>query len=211
MDYMATLEDNAFDLAICDPPYGISAGATKGIGRGKKGEKFRATTYKPKEWDNAATGQEYFKELSRVAEHQIIWGYNYFSTMLPNCTGVVFWDKLIGDNDFSAGELAYTSYTHSLRKVALFNGGNRVSNCSKKAALNARIHPTQKPVKLYEWLLTNYAKPGDRILDTHGGSMSSMIACHYGGFDAVCCELDKDYFEAGKARFNQETKQEALF
>lgn len=211
MDYMAGCEDNAFDLAIVDPPYGINAGNTKGLGRGKKNQRFISTEYKKKSWDEVRPDKAYFDELQRVAKNYIVWGANYFSDMLPPSNGVVFWDKMIGDNDFSAGELAYTSYSHSLKKVAMYHGGNRHSHCAAVAKLNARIHPTQKPIKLYTWLLETYATPGQRILDTHLGSGSSAIAAHYFGCDFVGMEIDADYYAAAVERYANETRQAAMF
>ena len=192
MAYMATLEDNAFDLAICDPPYGIgeSGGAqrTRGSKR-KNGEK--------KEWDNKRPDQQYIKELQRVSCNQIIWGGNYFADLIPASRCWIYWQKDMG-GDFADGELAWTSFDKVLKQFR------------KRSETHNRIHPTQKPVKLYEWLLKNYAKPGDRILDTHLGSGSSAIAAHYAGYEFVGCELDEDYYNAACQRFDNETKQQAM-
>ena len=199
-DCMAMMErypDKYFDLACVDPPYGIGAGSmVMGKGTNKTwGEK--------RNWDNAAPAEEYFIEMFRVSKMQIVWGGNYFD--LPLTGGWIFWDKERGkDLSFSDGELAWTSFLTVLRKAPIrfdgFIGADVV-----------RIHPTQKPVKLYEWLLTNYAKPGQRILDTHLGSGSSAIAAHYYGVDFVGCELDKDYYDAAVKRFAQQTAQLAMF
>lgn len=196
MEYMKGLEDNAFELAIVDPPYGIGA-ANMQMGKGKNKQ------WKKKDWDSCAPNAEYFDELFRVSKEQVIWGGNYFA--LPLTGGWLFWDKMRDkDLSFADGELAWTSFLNVLKKAPIrfdgFIGADIV-----------RIHPTQKPVKLYEWLLKNYAKEGDKILDTHLGSGSSAIAAHYGGYDFVGCELDEDYFKAATNRFDHETKQKALF
>ena len=197
MEYMRTLPDKAFDLAIVDPPYGIDA-ANMQMGRGKD-KQWR----KGKQWDKQTPNGLYFDELKRVSERQIIWGGNYFD--LPITGGWIFWDKERGkDVSFADGELAWTNFLNVIKKAPIrfdgFIGADVV-----------RIHPTQKPVKLYEWLLQNYAKQGDKILDTHLGSGSSAIAAHYGGFDFVGCELDTDYFNAASKRFEQATAQLAMF
>ncbi|MCP3671627.1 MAG: site-specific DNA-methyltransferase, partial [Gammaproteobacteria bacterium] len=167
MEYMEGLEDNAFDLAIVDPPYGIGESGGAQRTRGSK-----RTNGVKKEWDNERPSLQYFQELQRVSMGQIIWGGNYFADLLPASRCWLYWDKLMG-GDFSDGELAWTSFDKVLKKF---------TKCNKS---HGKIHPTQKPVKLYEWLLTNYAKEGDRILDTHLGSGSSAIAAHYAGFDFV--------------------------
>ena len=197
MEYMATVPDKYFDLAIVDPPYGIGASEmTMGSGKNKKWNK-------GKQWDNKTPEAIYWNELKRISKNQIVWGGNYFE--LPITRGWIFWDKGIdGDCSFADGELAWTSFDKVLRKAQIrykgFLGMDK----------DERIHPTQKPVALYNWLLTNYAKKGQRILDTHLGSGSSAIAAHYFGVDFVGCELDKDYFEAAKARFDMATKQLAM-
>ncbi len=197
MEYMRTLPDKAFDLAIVDPPYGIDA-ANMQMGKGKDKQ-----WCKGKQWDKQTPNGLYFDELKRVSERQIIWGGNYFD--LPITGGWIFWDKERGkDVSFADGELAWTNFLNVIKKAPIrfdgFIGADVV-----------RIHPTQKPVKLYEWLLANYAKQGDKILDTHLGSGSSAIAAHYGGFDFVGCELDTDYFNAASKRFEQATAQMAMF
>jgi site-specific DNA-methyltransferase (adenine-specific) len=188
MDFMRGLPDKAYDLAIVDPEYGIgrdgSLKTTSSHG-GRKAHEFKG-------WDSKPPDAEYFKELFRVSKNQIIWGGNYFTRHLPGSMGWIFWDKgqRICNSD---GELAFTSFDRALRVVHY----NRV-----ELLLDGTIHPTQKPVKLYRWLVRNYAKPGDRILDTHGGSMSIAIACYDLGFDLDLCELDKDYFQAGQKRLD---------
>jgi site-specific DNA-methyltransferase (adenine-specific) len=188
MEYMKGLEDNAFELAIVDPPYGIGESG----GKDRRGK----SKHEKKEWDSATPSLQYFKELKRISKNQIIWGANYFPDMLQSSMGWVCWDKKLDNSDFSDFELAYSSFNRGAKIFRYSkNGGSRTP-----AALASIIHPTQKPVKLYEWLLSNYAKEGDKILDTHLGSGSSAIAAHYGGFDFVGCELD-----------DNETKQVDMF
>jgi len=209
MAVMSKLADNSYDLAICDPPYGLEICNAK-IGR-NNGKNYVATRYdESKRWDNKRPTADYFAELRRVSRNQIIWGYNYFSDLLPPCRGVVFWDKLIGDNDFSGGELAWTNYDRPLKIFKHYHGGNRVSNNHEKAAGYARIHPTQKPTNLYRWLLDKYAQPGWRILDTHMGSGSSVIAAVQAGHEMIACEIDAEYYAAAVARISRELQQETF-
>ncbi len=210
MDYMAGLEDNAFELAIVDPPYGIGEGAKKEKGRAKPNSKWKGRVskeYQGGEWDAAPPPSEYFDTLRRISKNQIIWGANHFGNMRPSSGWVVWFKKRFDEvNDFSDAELAYTSYKKGCRLFHLPWIGFGSVNAGE-----SKIHPTQKPVALYRWLIKNYAKPGDRILDTHLGSGSSAIAAHYAGHDFVGCELDKDYFEAAKARVKKETAQIDMF
>jgi site-specific DNA-methyltransferase (adenine-specific) len=205
MEYMATLEDNAFDLAITDPPYGINMDNQKVRTKPNRPNTYKRANenqYKSSgRWDAATPNKEYFSELFRVSKHQIVWGANYFCDHLPPGKGWIFWDKLMGENNFSAGEFAYQSI--QTRSAKFSEPSMRVEG--------TRIHPTQKPVKLYQWLFDNYSEPGQRILDTHLGSGSSAIAAHYYGVDFVGCELDQDYYDAASNRFNNETKQQAMF
>ena len=191
MELMSRYKDNHFDLAIVDPPYGIGEGKKTIRTRKKHNNKI---VHKDKDWDNSIPNKEYFKELKRVSKNQIIWGANYMVEHLPPSMGWIFWEKKIG-GDFSDGELAYTSFKRALKMFTKWSGGNN------------KIHPTQKPIKLYEWLLMNYAKEGDKILDTHLGSGSSAIAAHNLGYDFTACELDKEYFEAAMKRLNNHTAQ----
>ena len=194
MEYMAGLKDNAFELAIVDPPYGI--GYSKRRGKTKKS----SIQYEPKDWDNSPPDDSYFIELMRVSKNQIIWGGNYFKLGPSRC--FVIWDKCQPEGlDQAMCEFAWVSFEKSAK----------IFKTSVQQMQFTRIHPTQKPVKLYEWLLSNYAKEGDRILDTHLGSGSSAIAAHYGGFDFVGTELDEDYFKASQERFERETAQIAMF
>lgn len=199
MEYMATQPDNAFDLAIVDPPYGIgeSGGADR---RGK-------SKHVKKDWDTETPPHEYFIELQRVSKNQAIWGGNYFTDKLTPSRCWVAWDKKLYNSDFSDFELAWLSFDKGTKMFQYSkNGGSRAP-----AALADLIHPCQKPVKLYEWLLTNYATNDMRILDTHLGSGSSAIAAHYFGCDFVGCEIDEDYFKAASERFDRETRQVAMF
>jgi len=191
MQYLATLDDNAFDLAIVDPPYGIGEGKKTIRTRKKHNNRI---VHKNKDWDSSIPNKEYFKELKRVSKNQIIWGANYMVEHLPPSMGWIFWEKKIG-GDFSDGELAYTSFNRALKMFTKWSGGNN------------KIHPTQKPIKLYEWLLMNYAKEGDKILDTHLGSGSIALACHNLGFELTACELDKEYYEAAMKRLKQHQLQ----
>ena len=199
MEYMATVPDKYFDLAIVDPPYGI--GGSRGVGTYSR-EALNYSAANDKRWDTKIPPKEYFDELRRISNNQIVFGANYMTEHLPSSRGWICWYKSdeVKGRDFSEIELAYSSFNKAARHFEcrpFIRGGNR-------------IHPTQKPVALYEWLLTNYAKKGQRILDTHLGSGSSAIAAHYFGVDFVGCELDKDYFEAAKARFDMATKQLAM-
>ena len=194
MEYMKTLPDKAFELAIVDPPYGIDAG-TYGCGsRERKYDRSNAHN-----WDSAPPSQEYWEALFRVSQNQIIWGMNNYT--LPPCKHFVVWDKKQPDGvTFAQAELAWTS----------FAGTSKIFKQSANGQQN-RIHPTQKPVALYEWLLRHYAKPGDKILDTHLGSGSSRIAAYNLGFDFVGCEIDPDYFKAQEERFAAHAAQFSLF
>ena len=198
MDYMRSLPDNAFDLAIVDPPYGIET-------RGNAQDRFRAGMQLSTVNDSKPT-KEYFDELFRVSKNQIIWGYNWLSDMLPKCREFIFWYKKQPVITFADGELAWSSFQRTAKCLEIPYYEATIAN--KKSG---KIHPTQKPIKLYDWLLSNYAEPGDRILDTHLGSGSSAIAAHYAGHDFVGIELDPDYCAAAKKRFDESTKQEALF
>lgn len=187
---MARYSDKHFDLAIVDPPYGI--GINHNIGR-RKGQE--ASKLDKVRWDNEIPSEEYFKELERVSKHRIIWGANYYQMPPTKC--FIVWRKTnISEGvSFSMLEYAWANFDSTSKEwIGMSNEKNR-------------IHPTQKPVALYKWLLTNYAKEGDLILDTHVGSASSLIACHQLGFDAVGFELDPDYYKASKERLESIQKQ----
>ena len=199
MALMARYPDNYFDLAIVDPPYGINV-TKMTLGNGKKKINRGLTS-----WDKSAPNKEYFLELKRVSKNQIIWGANYMTQFLLPSMGWIFWDKGTGYNDFSDGELAYTSFNRALRKYKVSWVGANANNGTP------RIHPTEKPVKLYEWLLMNYAKEGDKILDTHLGSGSIALAAHNLKFELVGCELDTEYYQAAVKRLKEHIKQLTLF
>lgn len=191
MELMARYPDNYFDLAIVDPPYGIDINSS--------GTHFKEK-YDVKDWDKNTPNNEYFKELRRVSKNQIIWGGNYFLDRLGNCKCFIIWDKKIPeDMSFAMCEMAWTS----------FKNGAKIYKTT--AMQKNRIHPTQKPIKLYEWILKKYAKEGDKILDTHLGSGSIAIACHNLGFELTACELDKEYFEASIKRIKEQISQQRLF
>jgi site-specific DNA-methyltransferase (adenine-specific) len=198
MEYMRGLPDKAFDLAIVDPPYGINFAKTY-TGKGW-------VVRDQKDWDKQAPGEGYFDELWRVSKNQIVWGANYMTPYLPASQHWIFWDK--GQRNFSLadGELAFTSFDKALRVFEMSRGAMQ-----GEQGWEQKFHPTQKPIKLYKWLLENYAKPGQKILDTHLGSGSSAIAAHYFGVDFVGTELDKDYYEAACKRFELATAQTTLF
>lgn len=197
MEYMAGLPDRSFGLAIVDPPYGIKRdGKPKSTSShgGHKGYEFKG-------WDTEKPSAEYFAELRRVSEHQIVWGANYYPEHMPQSPGWILWDK--GQRiDQADGELAASSLNKPFRVFTL----NRVA-----IQMDGAIHPTQKPVALYRWLLKNYAKPGQRILDTHLGSGSIAIACDIEGFDLVGCEIDADYIKAARHRLAVHLSAPRLF
>jgi len=204
---MARYPDDYFDLAIVDPPYGIGESSNDNKSRSKLG---KSKDYGCKKWDDNAPNKEYFKELKRVSKNQIIWGANHFIENIPkaNSSCWVVWNKENGANDFADCELAYCSFNTAVRKVDLRWHGMLQHDMKNK---EVRIHPTQKPVKLYEWLLMNYAKKGDKIVDTHRGSASLDIACHNLGFNLWTCELDTDYFNDGNKRLKQHQQQLTMF
>jgi len=208
MEYMAGCKDNAFDLAIVDHPYGINFGEFNRTNKKENGDRYKSNKYKNDKWDIDTPTDEYFAELIRVSKNQIIWGGNYFNSLWGNsCKGFIFWWKRQPVDNFSDGELAWTSFNKPAKCLDFAYFGNHQG--SKKA--DTKIHPTQKPRELYEWILTNYSAPEERILDTHLGSGSSAIAAHYFGCDFVGCEIDEDYYKAAKARFDLETRQAAMF
>jgi site-specific DNA-methyltransferase (adenine-specific) len=196
MEAMRTMQDNEFDLAIVDPPYGL--GSRLSDGRGKL--KNRAIQTMDSTWDTAPN-KEYFAELCRVSKHQIIWGGNYFA--LPACRCFIVWDKQQAFPNFSSAEYAWTSFDEP-SKIFVF----RAVDVSKSDG--CKIHATQKPINLYKWLLTNYAEKGSKILDTHLGSGSSRIAAHDLGYDFVGYEISKDYFQKQEQRFERHTSQGVL-
>ena len=211
MEYMKTLPDKAFELAIVDPPYGIGVQGMNYCKSGAKriGKAVRRDYRRDAEWD-IKPNAEYFTELMRVSATQIIWGGNYFSDMLPPSKSFVCWDKRCQadmSNDFADCEYAWCSQGVARMFRYIWNGMLQGNMKNKED----RFHPTQKPVALYEWLLTHYAKQGDKILDTHLGSGSSRIACYNLGFDFVGCEIDEDYFKAQEERYQAHIAQASLF
>ena len=216
-EYMKSLPDGYFDLAIADPPYGIGADKPSMkpcMVKQKNGSYLHvdAPDYGKKNWDATIPTQEFFTELRRVSKNQIIWGANYFGLT----GGMIVWDKMNGTCDQYGCEIAYQSFSNRTDIVhymwqGMFQGEVCSVDISKafrqkgyKALNEKRIHPCQKPVALYSWLLQNYAKEGDRIFDPMMGSQSSRIACYKLGFDYVGCELDKEYFDKGNERFHRE-------
>lgn len=207
VDCMVVLKetpDKFYDLCICDPPYGINL---KGANVIKN--KSDSNTVFNTEWDKSIPDKAYFEELMRVSKEQIIWGGNYFLDYLGYCKAPIIWDKLNGDSLYADGEMAWTS--KGLPKNLKIWRHQWCGAFKDSERGTEKIHPTQKPVALYEWLLRNYAKPGDKILDTHLGSGSSRIAAYNLGFDFVGCEIDKDYFNAQEERFKRHTAQIRLF
>lgn len=205
IEFMKTKPDKYYDLAIVDPPYGINMDGGK-IGGNNCG---KAKDYTKKDWDKESPNEEYFKELFRVSKNQIVWGANHFISKMPYDSSCwLVWNKLNGDNNFADCELAWTSFKTSVRKFDFRWAGMLQQNMKDK---EKRIHPTQKPKDLYRWILKNYAKPNDLILDTHGGSMSISIACDMEGFDLDICELDKEYFDAGVKRYEIFKQQITMF
>ena len=193
MEGMKAFPDNHFDLAIVDPPYGIGMDGNNN---------WSGSKHELKEWDNESPNLEYFKELLRVSKNQIIWGANHFISRIPlDSKCWLIWDKKNDGFSFADGEMAWTSFDTAVRFFRYHRGQQT----------DKRIHPTQKPVKLYEWLLMNYANEGDKILDTHLGSGSSRIAAYKLGFDFTAYEIDEDYYRDQEKRFNQFKAQLTLF
>jgi site-specific DNA-methyltransferase (adenine-specific) len=200
MEYMATVPDKYFDLAMVDPQYGIGQTWMKS-----------KTTYKygRNEFNNKPMRKKYFTELFRISKNQIIWGANYYCHYLPIRNSWLIWDKNrnAGKTFMSECELAWTSFNIVMQKVKLTWDG--INKCEKS---QSNIHPFQRPINLYKWELEKFAMPEFKIIDTHGGSMSSVIACYdFGISEMVCCEIDKEYFEAGKKRFEIHKMQQKLF
>ena len=208
MELLKTTPDKFYDLAIVDPPYGIGENGDRNKSRGKL-----ATSQNYKAFagnDLYAPDIEYFEQLQRISKNQIIWGANHFADRLPcpKSPCWVVWDKVNGETDFADSELAYTSFKTAVRNFRFQWQGMLQGDMKNK---ESRIHPTQKPVKLYEWLLTNYAKQGDKILDTHLGSGSHAIACNNLGFELTACELDNGYFDASVKRITAANQQIRMF
>jgi site-specific DNA-methyltransferase (adenine-specific) len=190
MELLKATPDKFYDLAIVDPPYGIGI-ANKPVRQ----------QHAKKQWDNKTPNLDYFQELQRVSKNQIIWGGNYFIEHLPSSQGFLIWDKVQPHNfSLAMAEFAWSSF-------------QKPAKIFKRSVLaeKDKQHPTQKPIALYEWILANYANANDKILDTHGGSMSSVVACLNLGYEIVCTELDADYYNAGVKRVEQSQKQQRMF
>ena len=196
MEGMKEIPDKYFDLAIVDPPYGININHNMGRRKGDKD-----SSYKKVEWDSLPPQEDYFKELFRVSKNQIVWGANHFMESINlNSSCWIVWDKLFSEEvSFASVELAWTSFTSVAKRFQM------------SSQQPDRIHPTQKPVALYHWLLNNYAEEGDKILDTHVGSASSLIACHDMGFEYLGFELDEDYYRMASERLEGHKAQLSLF
>lgn len=206
MEFMKGVPDKFYDLAIVDPPYGIGVDGAIHIRKPDRPSTWdMVEKYERKDWDNEIPKAEYWEQLFRVSKNQIVWGGNYFTEYLKPSKCWVFWDKQFDKTfNFSHGELAWTSFNKQLLKVTK----------SSKAETNGgkdRIHPTQKPQYLYRWLLQNYAKQGDKILDTHGGSMTHAIAADIEGYALDIIEIDEDYFNDGLKAFDNHKRQLTLF
>ncbi len=189
---MKQFPDKIFDLAVVDPPYGIGAGKGVGVTRGKENQ------YTVKDWDSSIPLQAYWDELWRVSKNQIVWGGNYMTDFLKPSRGWIYWQKMMGGN-YADGELAWTSFDRNLKEF------------TKRSDQGNRFHPTQKPIKLYEWIFANYAEDGNLILDTHLGSQSSRIAANKAGLDFVGFEIDREYYDNGNKRFKNFVSQGVLF
>ncbi len=209
MDIMARYDDNHFDLAVIDPPYGLGESGSTNKTRGKL---VTSKNYKSFEGDDLKPpNKDYFLELKRISKNQIIFGANHFIQNIPsaNSPGWIVWNKQNGKTDFADCELAYTSFNKAVRKFSFRWQGMLQGNMKNK---EIRIHPTQKPIPLYAWIYENYSEPGQRILDTHLGSGSNAIAAHYAKMgEFVGCELDVDYYQACVKRVKKQTRQLSLF
>lgn len=206
MEAMSTMETGKYDLAIVDPPYGIHSKllTNQPLNRSNR----FALEYMKKNWDTKRPSKYYFDELIRVSKHQIIWGGNYFADLLPPSRGWICWDKLGDKMTVINNELAWTSFDKAMK---MFRRGHWLDKLLNVKSEDIKIHPTQKPVALYTWILSNYAKPGWKILDTHLGSGSSAIAAHDMGFHFDGYELDVDYYNAAKERLSHHERQLKLF
>lgn len=216
MEAMREMPDKCFDLAVVDPPYGIGvmtmnytkSGAVRTHGYAAAA---RRDYRKQGEWDVKPT-QEYFDELLRVSKKQIVWGGNYFADMIPPSKGFICWDKRVNDsmtNDFADCEYAWMSSGLGVARMFRYCWNGMIQGNMKNK--EERFHPTQKPVELYSWIYQHYAKPGDKILDTHLGSGSSRIAAYDAGLDFVGYEIDKEYFDKQEERFKKHISQGRLF
>jgi len=211
MEVMRRYPDKYFDLAVVDPPYGIGAGK-KSFQSGTR----KSYNHTDKDWDASTPTYEYWNELFRVSKNQIVWGANYYADKLPISRGWVDWHKMVLTDNYSQGELAWTSFDCVMKFVEYKYQGNYLGfrnsiTTQSSTKEETRIHPTQKPIALYEWLIKAFAVEGNLILDTHLGSQSSRIAAYKAKLDFVGCELDNEYFDAGNKRFNDFKSQLTLF
>ncbi|MCP4551942.1 MAG: site-specific DNA-methyltransferase [Bacteroidetes bacterium] len=199
LHYMKQCEDKQFDLAIVDPPYGLGKRIHSG---GSSSSFIKGQAKKIEKWDDAIPSKEYFKELLRVSKNQIVWGGNYFAEHLGNFRCFVYWDKTIHGNSYSDGELAWTSFDRPSRYFR-----QNIATITSEG----RIHPTQKSIKIYEFIIDEFCNEGQKILDTHLGSGSIAIACYNRKFDLVGCEIDKEYFNNANKRLEVHKQQLTLF
>jgi site-specific DNA-methyltransferase (adenine-specific) len=199
MEAMAKMKDKEYDLAIVDPPYGIGNFWCGGDTSAQKN--IKAIRLNERNWNNSTPDAFYFYKLKQVSVNQIVWGWNYYTEYLGSSESLIFWFKNMGAPNYSNGEIAWTSFGHKIKYYHLDLAKNNTN----------RTHPCQKPVALYRWLLDKYAKPGYRILDTHGGSFSSAIAAYDLGYDFTGYEIDEDYFKAGSERLKRHQAQGMLF
>ena len=208
---MKRYPDKYFDLAIVDPPYGIGAGK-KSFQSGTR----KSYSHTDKDWDASTPTDEYWNELFRVSKNQIVWGANYYANKLPISRGWVYWHKMVLTDNYSQGELAWTSFDCVMKFVEYKYQGNYLGfrnsiTTQSSTKEEVRIHPTQKPIALYEWLLKEFAQEGNLILDTHLGSGSSRIACQKNGFNLTGFEIDEDYYKAQEKRFKDFVSQLRMF
>lgn len=211
MEYMKTIPDKYFDLVIADPPYGIDIATKFSKVSGVKGKNNlgKKGIYELKNWDKTSPDKDFYSELIRISRNQIIFGANHFIEKIPYSSSCwIVWNKLNSESPFADCELAWTSFKTSVRMYEYRWNGMLQGDMKNK---EVRIHPTQKPVKLYEWILKNYAKAGDKIFDPMFGSGSSRIACHKHGFEWTGCELDKHYFDLQEKRFKEYSAKLELF
>lgn len=219
LEFLKSSADKSFDLAILDTPYGIGEDGSRNESRSKKtnfgAKNTRGTIVKAKNYksfsgkDKEAPPAEYWEQVFRVSKNQIVFGANHFISKIPfDSPSWIVWDKVNGESDFADCELAWTSFKTAVRKFEFRWSGMLQGDMANK---EHRIHPTQKPVALYKWLLKNYAKEGDKIFDSHGGSMSSVIACMEMGYSITCCEMDKDYFNQAVKRIDSYKSQQKIF
>ena len=199
---MKQFPDKIFDLAVVDPPYGINISSAGGYYHVKG--KGQANPHTKKDWDSGIPTAEYWEQLFRVSKNQVVWGGNYMTEFLSPSRCWIFWDKMKFVDNYADGELAWTSFDRNTKKVEIQHHGFLTKD-------GKSIHPTQKPVMLYEWTLKNFAKEGDKILDTHLGSQSSRIAANKAGLDFVGFEIDREYFDNGNTRFKNFVSQGVLF